>query len=185
MNIVIISGSPRKVSVTVRVAKYLKEYLKEKHTIELIDLRESGLPPMETVYNTEENTPEEYKALRHTMFSADAFLFVSPEYNGSYAPALKNLLDHFPKSVYDRRAIGIVTASPGAFGGMRAALQMQQMVCALFGVPSPQMLVTPFIDKKFDEEGKLIDESFLRSIDNFTNEYLWLAEALHVCRKRG
>jgi hypothetical protein len=38
------------------------------------------------------------------------------------------------------------------------------------------MLITPFVDKKFDEEGNLIDESFHKNIDIFLNEFLWLAE---------
>ena len=89
------------------------------------------------------------------MFEADAFIMVTPEYNGSYTPALKNLFDHFPKQ--SRKPFGIVTASPGALGGVRAALQLQTLVYALFGVGSPHMLITPLIDKKFDEHGNLTD----------------------------
>jgi hypothetical protein len=40
------------------------------------------------------------------------------------------------------------------------------------------MLVVPGVDKKFDESGKLLDESFTLSIENFVTEYLWLAEKL-------
>ena len=72
----------------------------------------------------------------------------------------------------------IVTASPGAMGGMRAAQQMQLLVNALFGVASPYMLIVPAVDKKFDAEGILIDEKFENTIRNFVTEYLWLAETL-------
>jgi NAD(P)H-dependent FMN reductase len=178
MNIVILSGSPRKVSITKRVAIYLREILRDKHHVELIRLDESALPPVQHVFAKEEQTPEEYKELRAKMLAADAFIFVSPEYNGGYSSAMKNLIDHFPKITYMRKAIGIVAASDGLFGGMRAALQMQLLVCALFGVPCPQMLITPQVDKKFDEQGKLVDEAFQRNIDNFLAEYLWLAESL-------
>jgi hypothetical protein len=40
------------------------------------------------------------------------------------------------------------------------------------------MLITPAVDKKFNEEGELIDESFQKAIHNFTSEFLWLAEKL-------
>jgi NAD(P)H-dependent FMN reductase len=89
---------------------------------------------------------------------------------------MKNLLDHFPKQ--SRKAFGIVTASPGAMGGMRATQQMQLLIGALFGILSPYMLVTPGIDKKFDAEGNLLDESFRRQIDLFVKEFLWLAESV-------
>ena len=183
MNIVIISGSPRQGSITARVAYFLKKQLEGEHNAEVIDLREWKLPPMQSVYFSEEKTPVEFLPLRKTMIEADAFIFLTPEYNGGYSPALKNLLDHFPKTTYARKAAGIVTASDGAFGGMRAAMQMQQMVCALFAIPCPQMLVVPQVDKKFDTEGNLLDEAYTRSVDNFKNEYLWLAKALHECRK--
>ena len=183
MNIIIIAGSPRQGSITARVAYYLKNRLSTEHSAEVVDLREWVLPPMQSVYNTEEKTPAEFLPLREKMFSADAFILVTPEYNGGYSPALKNMLDHFPKTTYARKAMGIVTASDGAFGGMRAAMQMQQLVCALFGIPSPQMMVVPQVDKKFDENGNLVDENYNRNIDNFLNEYLWLANGLHQCRK--
>ena len=179
MNIVIISGSARKNSITHRLALHLQQQLQLKYQVELIDLRESFLPPIEIPFITEEKTPEQFLPLRKKMFAADAFIFVSPEYNGSYSSALKNFLDHFPKATYMKKALGIVSASDGLFGGMRAAMQMQQLICALFGVPAPQMLVTPQVDKKFDIEGKLLDESFTKNIENFLTEYLWLAEALH------
>jgi hypothetical protein len=38
--------------------------------------------------------------------------------------------------------------------------------------------VTPFVDKKFDTEGNLMDETYAKSIDLFVNEFLWLAESL-------
>jgi NAD(P)H-dependent FMN reductase len=179
MNIEIVSGSPRQESVTYRLALYLNNLLRERteHNVNIIDVRKFNLVPMqEQVYTSPENTPVEYRELSTRMFAADAYIIVSPEYNGSYTAAMKNLFDHFPKQSH--KPFGIVTASPGALGGIRAAMQLQQFVCALFGIPSPYMLVTPTIEKKFDADGNLLDESFQKSIDVFVNEYLWLAEHL-------
>ncbi len=89
---------------------------------------------------------------------------------------MQNLFDHFPKQHH--KVFGLATASPGALGGLRAAMQLQQFVMALFGIASPYMLITPQIDKKFDAEGHLIDPSFQKSIDIFVKEFLWLAEKL-------
>lgn len=111
------------------------------------------------------------------MFSANAFILVTPEFNGSYTPAMKNLLDHFPKQ--GRKPFGIVTASPGMMGGIRATQQMQLLINALFGIASPHMLVVGAVDKKFDAEGNLLDKSFEKNVDVFVNEFLWLIESLH------
>lgn len=176
MRIEIISGSSREESVTVRIALHLQNILKEntEHTVGIIDVRDHYLPQLDVVYSSNEKAPQEHKELASRIFNADAFILVSPEYNGSYSAAMKNLLDHFPKQ--HRKTFAIATASPGALGGIRAAMQLQQFVFALFGIGSPYMLVTPQVDKKFNPDGSLIDISFKKSIDTFINEFLWLAE---------
>jgi chromate reductase len=178
MRIEIISGSPRHESVTVRVAQFLEKYLNETttHNIHSLDVRDFPLPNIQRVWTSLEAVPEEWKSLGERMFSADAFILVTPEFNGSYSPAMKNLLDHFPKQSH--KPFGIVTASVGAMGGMRASQQMQLLVAALFGIASPQMLITPLVDKKFDAEGNLLDEGFQKQAEFFVREYLWLAEKL-------
>src|SRR5688572_17524332 len=99
MRIEIISGSPRYNSVTNRVALALEKILKERteHQIGLIDMREHDLPAVQTVFTSVDHTPGQYKEISERIFKADAFVLVSPEYNGGYSPAMKNLLDHFPK----------------------------------------------------------------------------------------
>lgn len=178
MNIEIISGSPRENSITNRVALFLQKHLSANttHTVNIIDVREWNLPLLQQVFSSVEKTPETFKPLAERMFAADAFILVTPEYNGSYSPALQNLMDHFPKQAH--KPFGLVTASTGAMGGMRASQQLLLLIPALFGIASPYMLITPFVDKKFNEAGELIDISFAKSIDLFTSEFLWLADTL-------
>ncbi len=177
MRIEIISGSPRAASGTHRVALHLQKVFEDTgHEIGLIDVRETALPLLQKVFTSVDVTPHEYKELARRMFEADAFVIVTPEYNGSYSPAMQNLFDHFPKQHH--KVFGLVTASPGALGGIRAAMQLQQFVMALFGIPSPYMLITPAVDKKFDVEGNLQETGFQKSIDTFIKEYLWLAEKI-------
>jgi NAD(P)H-dependent FMN reductase len=177
MNIEIVSGSPRKESVTFRLAVFLQKLLlaKTTHNVNILDVREWNFPSLqEQVYSSVDNTPAHYKPLAARMFGANAFIIVTPEYNGSYTPSMKNIFDHFPKQFH--KAFGIVTASSGAMGGMRASQQLQLLINALFGIASPYMLITPYVDKKFDEEGNLIDQSFSNSIHTFLTEFIWLAE---------
>jgi NAD(P)H-dependent FMN reductase len=178
MRIEIVSGSPRQGSSTHRIALHLQKLLTEKtdHEVGILDVRSYPLPLLQKVYTTVQDAPDEFRELAQRMFSAHAFIIVTPEYNGSYSPAMQNVFDHFPKQHH--KVFGLVTASPGALGGIRAAMQLQQFVMALFGVPSPYMLVTPQVDKKFDVEGNLIDAGFQKAVDTFVNEYLWLAEKL-------
>ena len=176
MKIEIISGSPRVNSLTRRVALHLKNWVKENtsHDIDLIDLKDWNLPPVQSVFVSVEKTPDEFKPLAERVFNADAFILVTPEYNGSYSPALKNLLDHFPKQHH--KPFGIATASPGALGGIRAAQQLLLLIPALFGLASPYLLVVPSVDKKFSPDGGLLETSFQNSVHNFITEFMWLSE---------
>ncbi|MGN6163529.1 MAG: NADPH-dependent FMN reductase [Flavisolibacter sp.] len=176
MRIAIISGSPRGNSITYRVALHLQNAIRQNsdHDAEIIDLREIEMPQLQTIFTSVESTPAQYKQVAQSMFAANAFILVTPEYNGSYSAALKNLLDHFPKQHH--KVFGIATASPGGLGGVRAALQLQELIYALFGIGSPYMLVTPQVEKKFDTNGNLIDESFQKPVELFIKEFLWLAE---------
>lgn len=176
MKIEIVSGSPRQNSVTNRVALHLKAVLDAQgaHEVGIINLKENVFPILDSVFPTPDAAPEHLRPVARRMFAADAFIIVTPEYNGSYSPAMQNLFDHFPKQQH--KVFGLATASPGALGGIRAAMQLQQFVMALFGIPSPYMLVTPQVDKKFDAEGNLLDPAFEKSVSLFVKEFLWLAE---------
>lgn len=178
MRIEIISGSPRINSTTNRVALFLQEWLSQntEHEIGIIEMKDWNLPPVQSVWSSVDTVPATFKPLAARMFDADAFILVTPEYNGSYSPAMKNMLDHFPKQHH--KPFGIVTASPGAMGGMRAAQQLLLLVPALFGIASPYLLIVPAVDKKFSPEGKLTDEKFELNVHNFITEFLWLAEKI-------
>ena len=182
MRIEIISGSPRINSVTRRVALNLKRWLDDNtdHEVGIIDMKDWDLPAVQSVFVSVDKTPDEFKPLAERIFNANAFILATPEYNGSYSPAMKNLLDHFPKQHH--KPFGIVTASPGAFGGIRASQQLLQLIPSLFGIASPYLLIVPAVDKKFDEAGNLTDANFEKSVHNFISEFLWLAENL-VTRK--
>lgn len=178
MRIEILAGSPREHSTSRRVALHLQQWLSANtdHEVGVIDLYEWNLPPLESVFLNAEKTPEAFRPLSQRIFAADAFILVTPEYNGSYSAALKNLLDHFPKQHH--KPFGIVTASTGALGGIRATQQMLLLIPALFGIASPYMLAVPHVDRKFSETGELIDEAFTHNVHNFVKEFLWLAERL-------
>src|SRR5688572_2992570 len=100
MKIEIISGSPRTNSITRRVAIHLKNWISQhtQHEVDIIDMKDwTTLSPVQSVFVSIDKTTEEFKPLAERVFNADAFILATPEYNGSYSPAMKNMLDHFPK----------------------------------------------------------------------------------------
>ncbi len=112
---------------------------------------------------------------------ADALVIVAPEYNHGYPGLLKHVLDTNLKE-YVHKAVGIVGVSAGVFGGARV---IQNLIPVLRELG----LVTIFWDmnfttvgSRFDESGKLLDESFLPRIAKFLDELCWMAETLRQGR---
>jgi NAD(P)H-dependent FMN reductase len=120
--------------------------------------------------------------LAEKMNRADALVIVAPEYNHGYPGLLKHVLDtNLPE--YIHKAAGIVGVSAGVFGGAR-------MIQNLVPVLRELGLVTIFWDvnftsvhSRFDEEGALLDETFLPRVEKFLDELLWMAATLRYGRE--
>src|SRR5262249_28719398 len=110
-----------------------------------------------------------------TMNRADAIVLVAPEYNHAMPGLLKHVLDSCLQE-YIHKAAGIVAVSAGPFGGTRV-IETSLPVLRELG------LVTIFWDvnlgsvaKVFNEQGELLDQSFVRRIDKFLSELIWMAK---------
>lgn len=103
---------------------------------ELVDLRNWPLPMMDEpaipAHNAGYSTPHA-QAWSHKIAQADAFVFVTPQYNWGYPAALKNALDHLYHEWHHKPALIV---SYGAHGGDKCAAQLRQVLNAL------SMLVT-------------------------------------------
>jgi len=179
MQVVIVSSSIRPNRTTHKVAKAVfKAVNKSGNTAIMLDLKEHNLPLLEHSYSSHPEPTDTMKTVNGILEQAEAFIFVSPEYNGSFSPALKNLVDYYAKNPFMGKAIGTATVSVGGMAGMRAAMQMQLLIMGAFAYPSPNMLLTGTVNEKFDEKDNLIDEAYGNKIDAFVNEITSLAAAL-------
>jgi NAD(P)H-dependent FMN reductase len=187
LNILIIYGSVRQARRGIKAARFiLQECLGRGHAATLVDPAEEKLPLLDRMYKEypADQRPENLERLATRIRAADAFIIVSGEYNHSIPPALSNLLDHFLEE-YFWRPSGIVCYSAGAFGGVRAAIQLRAMLCEL-GTPSiPSLLPVPHVQDAFDDEGRPHDEGYHRRAARFLDELEWYANALKAARAGG
>jgi NAD(P)H-dependent FMN reductase len=176
----IISGSIRQNRNSHRVSMHLMERLNSEPNskAELIDLAAENLPALTDLWDKHPQHAAAFTKLADTLNNSDAFIWVSPEYNGSYTAALKNFIDHFPKQAFYRKPVGVVSVSAGALGGIRGAMNMQELALAVQGYALPQMLLVPQVTSKFDAAGALTDESFNKQLSLFVTELVWLSEAV-------
>jgi NAD(P)H-dependent FMN reductase len=179
MNIAIISASTRINRQSHKVALGLEDYIRNRnHAVEVLDLAAYNFPIMEEVLHKHPNPPAGLADFAMKIKVADAFLWVSPEYNGTYTAALKNAVDYLKESEFNKKVIGVVSVSAGGLGGMRAALAMQQLVLGVGGYAIPQMLPVGNVSARFDENGQLIDPVFEKNINTFLDAFIWLGEAI-------
>jgi NAD(P)H-dependent FMN reductase len=181
MNIGIVSASTRLNRLSHRVALGLQKWIESNspHQATVIDLSAYQLPVFEEVLHRHPNPPEALLQFAAQIRSNDAFLFVSPEYNGSYTSALKNAVDYLKENEFSQKVIGVVSVTTGPLGGIRAAISMQQLVLGIGGYPIPQMLPVGSVATRFDEIGNLTDSGFEKNIQTFLRHFTWLAEAVN------
>jgi azobenzene reductase len=180
MNILILSGSVRtgrkSHDIAVELQKrFISHGLVDTH---VLDLAAYNLPVLEEKYFAGNMAmPKGLAEIQQKLDTADAMVFLSPEYHGSYSGALKNAVDYFLKE-FTRKPIGVVAAGSGRFGGINASTGMQQLILALGAFPMPYKLLIPMVQSAFDENGKIADELLSKSFDRFISEFVWFAEAI-------
>jgi len=187
LRIAVILGTVRSERVGIRVARFAANALRRRgHEATIIDPVEYPLPLLDKMYKeyTPESAPPVLQRLAAIIKPADAYVIVSGEYNHSVPPALSNLLDHFLEEYFFKPS-AIACYSPGAFGGVRAAMQLRAMLCEM-GMPSiPSLLPFPRVHQLLDESGAQIGDQPGKSAERFFDEFEWYANALRSARANG
>jgi NAD(P)H-dependent FMN reductase len=187
LNTVVIVGSVRSDRQGLKAGKFVERTLAARgHDVTIVDPVRLNLPLLDRMYKEypRGEAPAQLEILATLYRSADAFVVVSGEYNHSIPPALSNLLDYFLEE-YLWRPSAIVCYSAGAFGGVRAAMQLRAMLCEL-GMPSiPSLFPIPKVRAAFDDEGRALDAAIDRRFVRFAAELEWYAAALREGRSKG
>ncbi len=185
LNIVLIYGSVRSDRQGIRAARFAERSLTARgHAVSFVDALEVKLPLLDRMYKEypKGEAPAELETLAALYRAADAFVIVTGEYNHSVPPALTNLLDHFLEEYFFRPS-AIVSYSGGQFGGVRAAVHLQAILCEL-GMPSiASTFPVPRVSAAFDEQGQELTPGAGRRFDRFAAELEWYAEALRRQRQ--
>ena len=178
MEVAILLGSVRKGRQSHKVAYYVKELLDKRNVqTDLIDLGEYPLPIFGEQSIQSAQAKKVINEIGYRLGKADALLFVTPEYHGSFSGVLKNALDYYWEE-FQRKPIGVVTTSAGRMGGINASTQLQHVILSLGGYPLPLKLLIPEIQNTFDANLSPFRESVANSANKFLDEFSWFAEAI-------
>jgi NAD(P)H-dependent FMN reductase len=117
-----------------------------------------------------------------TIERCDGLIIVTPEYNHGYPGLLKHALDMNLKE-YIHKAVGICGVSAGAMGGARVIENLLPVMRELGLVMIFEDVNFGKIGTLFDDRGNLLDENFVRRVDAFLNELIWMARVLRYGRE--
>ncbi|HKN85149.1 MAG TPA: NAD(P)H-dependent oxidoreductase [Pyrinomonadaceae bacterium] len=168
-----VAGSLRRQSFNRALLRAAQELAPEGSRIETFEL--DGIPSFNQ--DEEQNPPAKVVELKQRIRSADAILFVTPEYNYSVPGVLKNAIDWasrpYGDSAWNGKPVAVMGASVGTLGTGRAQYHLRQMFVFLnmYAVNQPEVMVAN-AHKHFDGQGKLTDETAKKLIRQLLEELM-------------
>jgi NAD(P)H-dependent FMN reductase len=187
LNLPVVLGTVRRDRIGIRVARFLIRALAARgHHAPLIDPVEYPLPLLDRMYKeyAPGQAPPVLERLAGVIKPADGYVIVSGEYNHSVPPALSNLLDHFLEEYFFKPS-AIACYSAGAFGGVRAAMQLRAMLAEMGMSSVPSILPFPEAQEMLTEDGMPTGDRPGKGADRFLDEFEWYVKALKAARERG
>jgi len=134
--------------------------------VTLIDLRDYPLPLYDGDLEANEGLPENAKKLKALFLEHRGLLISSPEYNSSITGVLKNTIDWVsrtapgegPLAAYANKVAGLVSASPGALGGLRGLVHLRSILGNIKVLVVPEQVSVSKANEAFNPDGSLKDE---------------------------
>jgi chromate reductase, NAD(P)H dehydrogenase (quinone) len=131
-------------------------------------LLDFSLPIYDGDWEAKHGLPEGARALKTLLAKHQALLIATPEHNGGYTALLKNALDWASRpsesdpsglEVFADKVAALVSASPGASGGIRAQFALQVSLNKLGVMVIPNSFALGIAHQAFDEQRRLKEPS--------------------------
>jgi chromate reductase, NAD(P)H dehydrogenase (quinone) len=179
-NIVVIVGSLRKESFTLKIANALAKLAPASLKLDVVTLH--GI----SFFNQdlEATPPADWVAFREKIQKSDGVIFVTPEYNRAISGVLKNAIDvasrPYGKSSFLGKPTGIISNSPGPLGGVSAAKTLQNVLPGITGpiLGQPEVYLNNVGDA-FDDKGELTKETLKTVLKQYIDAYAAFVERHH------
>jgi NAD(P)H-dependent FMN reductase len=187
--ILVLYGSYRADRSGIRLAKFLVRSFSERgNHAELIDAKQIGLPMLDRMYKEHAagSAPPAMEALAQKLRAAEAFVFVTGEYNWGVQPGLKNLTDHYLEEWYWRPA-AIASYSSGRIAGARSGFAWHGTLSEMGMVVISSTLAVGPIAQALDENGQTtgdLGQTLAKAFSRFADDLAWWAAAAAAQRAR-
>lgn len=134
--------------------------------VTLVDLAEYPMPLYDGDCEVADGVPPNGRALKEIFLAHQGLMLACPEYNSSITPLLKNTIDWVSQPVPNEAPLGcyvgktavLMSASPGALGGLRGLVTVRSILGNIGVLLLPQQLAVPKAHEAFAADGRLKDE---------------------------
>lgn len=174
VKVLVLPGSARRDSFNKKLAAVAAKLLTEAGAeVDLMDPADIRMPLFDQDLEDAEGLPAPAKVLKEKFLANDAILFVSPEYNSSITPLMKNMIDWVSRSesddepslaAYRGKVAGLLSASPGALGGLRGLVHLRSILGNIGVTVTPKQFSLTGASSKFADDGSLKDSGDVKSV---------------------
>ncbi|MCB1989092.1 MAG: NAD(P)H-dependent oxidoreductase [Burkholderiaceae bacterium] len=190
--LLVFAGSTRQHSYNRRLAQVAAGMAREAGAdVTLLELSDFDIP----LYNADleaRGTPTDVLRLKQVLSDHPAWIICSPEYNGSYTALLKNTIDWASSPVkgnpvwqdgthsFRGKVVGMLSASPGALGGLRSQSHLAPLLINLECWLAPKAFALGAAGSAFDDQGALVQEAQREPVRAVVDQVLWAAQRLQA-----
>lgn len=190
MKLLVFAGSTRQQSFNRKLATATAALARQGGAdVRHIELADFDIP----MYNADleaSGTPADVLRLKTLMFEHPAWIICTPEYNASYPALLKNTIDWCSSPVkadpawadgfkpFRGKVVGLLSASPGALGGLRAQSHLVPLLLNLLCWVAPQNYALGRAGDVFGADGALGNETHRKAVQAVIDQVLWAAGRL-------
>ncbi len=190
----VIIGSTRDGRNADAVSRWMMPIVQSRQdfNVEILDLRDWPLPLFqETIASVGDFKDPTYsnpvvKRWNVKIAEADAYVFVTPEYNHSIPAVLKNAIDSvFFSFAFRHKPVAYVAYSLGLTGGVRCVEHLSQVMLETEAVSVRTPTLVPTVTSSFDTEGQPLNPAINFTLNVMLDDLAWMGNALKTARGAG
>jgi chromate reductase len=188
LKILVIPGSLRTGSLNARLAAAAAyEFVQADAEVTRISLGDFPLPIYDGDLQTKSGVPKNAINLKRMIGAHHGVLIVTPEYNSSVPPLIKNTIDWVTRvqdaseargQVFRETPFAIAAASGGRLGGTRALAALRLILSACHATVIPNQLALSFADQAYDDMDRLKHPADIQALSALVRQLIDVSQRM-------
>jgi len=188
LKILVIPGSLRSGSLNAKLAAVAAhEFAQSGGEVTRISLSDFPLPIYDGDLHAKSGVPKNAINLKRMIGAHHGVLIVTPEYNSSVPPLVKNTIDWVTRvqdahetrgQVFRERAFAIAAASESRFGGARSLAALRLILTACHATVIPNQLALSFASEAYDDRDRLKNPADIEALNTLVRQLIDVSQRM-------